>query len=97
MYYTDRTEALLSGFDKACPTEPDSNEMSLAEELEELMEANADWEMVLWSDIDGGRSDDVRADRATMQKNRLRIREIKKILSEQKKREESMNMEESVA
>lgn len=97
MYYTDKTEMILAGFDVSCPAGCDMQETDLVEELESLLEANADWEIVLWSDIDGGRAEDVRADRAAMQKNRLRIREIKKILSEQKKRKESMNMEESVA
>lgn len=95
MFYTDMTETLLSGLDGRCPGSSSIQETELAEELESLIEANADWEIILRSDIEGNRKDDIRADRAAMQKNRLRIREIRKILSEQK--EETMNMEGAIA
>lgn len=97
MFYTDKRETLLSEMDGRCPEVSEAFGTALSEELEALLEANADWEIILQSDIRENRKDLVRADRAEMQKNRLRIRELKKILSEQRKRGQSFDKEEAVA
>lgn len=81
MFYTEKTDFLLSGFDMKCPCERSYE--SYEEELRDLIEANSEWELVLSCDIAGGNADLIRADKARMQKNRLRIRELKNLMKEQ--------------